>query len=111
MTLRFLVDAQLPLALAKFLRTSGYDADHVSDVGLLRAKDPPIWAYAHQHKYVIVSKDEDFSILRILRTDGPQVVWLRIGNCTKAALIQWFAPKLQNVVTRLQAGETLIELI
>ena len=111
MTLRFLVDAQLPPALAAFLRTAGYGADHVFDVGLLHAKDPPIWNYADQHKYVIVSKDEDFSILRILKTGGPPVVWLRFGNSTNKQLLQWFAPKLNDIVARLKAGEMLIEVI
>jgi predicted nuclease of predicted toxin-antitoxin system len=34
---RFLIDAQLPPALARYLAALGHDAKHVSDVGLLMA--------------------------------------------------------------------------
>ena len=40
--LRFLVDAQLPPALARKLNTAGHEASHVLDVGLLNASDSRI---------------------------------------------------------------------
>ena len=42
----FLIDAQLPPALAKAITKAGYSARHVSDVGLLQADDLPIWDFA-----------------------------------------------------------------
>jgi predicted nuclease of predicted toxin-antitoxin system len=39
---RFLVDAQLPPALARALSERGYVAEHVADVGLLSATDAEI---------------------------------------------------------------------
>ena len=44
--MRFLVDAQLPPALARLLITLGHTAEHVADIGLRDADDSPIWAYA-----------------------------------------------------------------
>jgi predicted nuclease of predicted toxin-antitoxin system len=40
---KFLVDAQLPPALAVALRQAGCDAVAVREVGLREAKDPVIW--------------------------------------------------------------------
>ena len=37
--MKFLVDAQLPPALARWLREQGYDAQHVEDLGLRDAED------------------------------------------------------------------------
>jgi predicted nuclease of predicted toxin-antitoxin system len=39
----FLIDAQLPPALARWLREAGHGAAHVEDVGLRNADDVVIW--------------------------------------------------------------------
>jgi predicted nuclease of predicted toxin-antitoxin system len=59
---RFLVDTQLPAALARWLREKGHQAEYVLDVNFAQSKDTPIWRYAQEHGAVIVTKDEDFFI-------------------------------------------------
>jgi predicted nuclease of predicted toxin-antitoxin system len=44
--MRFLVDAQLPPALARILSAKGFEAEHVYDVQLGTAQDSAIWDYA-----------------------------------------------------------------
>jgi predicted nuclease of predicted toxin-antitoxin system len=39
---KFLVDAQLPPALARWLREAGHEAEHVEDVGLREGSDSAI---------------------------------------------------------------------
>ncbi|MBY6243489.1 DUF5615 family PIN-like protein [Methylosinus sp. Sm6] len=58
---RFLVDAQLPPALARWLVAVGDEAEHVSDVGLGGARDDAIWRFALACGAVVVTKDEDFA--------------------------------------------------
>ena len=72
--MRFLVDAQLPVALARWLASKGFDADHVSDLGLEAASDTDIWNFAAERSAIIVSKDEDFAQRRMLSRSGPAVV-------------------------------------
>jgi predicted nuclease of predicted toxin-antitoxin system len=108
---KFIVYAQLPIALTRFLRNRGHIATHVFDVGLAGADDSPIWDRAIAETEVIVTKDEPFPIRRILTTAGPQVVWLRIGNCSNRALISWFDSVWGDVETRLLAGDRLIEVV
>jgi len=43
---KFLVDNQLPAALARFLTSRGADCQHVLDVGLADATDSEIWEHA-----------------------------------------------------------------
>jgi len=109
--MRFLLDAQLPPVLCRVFTTSGHDCEHVEQAGLLRAEDPEIWRYAPRHAAVIVTKDEDFPKLKTLNPSGPQVVWLRVGNCSNRALLAWFAPLLPDVIDRLNRGEGLIEVV
>jgi predicted nuclease of predicted toxin-antitoxin system len=108
---RFLVDAQLPPALARWLTGAGYVAQHVAEVGLAAANDEPIWRHAAATGAVIVTKDEDFAARRVHRKGSPSVVWLRIGNASNRALLQWFEPLLPEIVARLEQGEVLIEIV
>ncbi len=78
--MRFLVDAQLPPALARWLAAQGHDAEHVVDCRLEGADDSAVWDYAGAIGAVIVSKDEDFAIRHFSRMSGPAVVWIRLGN-------------------------------
>jgi predicted nuclease of predicted toxin-antitoxin system len=85
---KLLIDAQLPPALASVLSQLGHDALHVRSVGLRNATDPAVWSYAVQEGAAILTKDEDFAARRLRERDGPVVVWLRVGNCSRAALIR-----------------------
>ena len=109
MTLRFLVDAQLPVALARWLVAAGYIADHVSDLGLEAASDTVIWQEALRLHAVIVTKDEDFVVPR-RKPPVPQVVWVRMGNCTKAQLLTRMTASFDDVVAALAGGEKVVEL-
>jgi len=108
---KFIVDAQLPPALARFIRSTGYECEHVADVGLRDADDSPIWRHADANGRVIIAKDEDFAVRKMLQPSGPAVVWLRVGNCSNRALLAWFQPLFDDIVDRLQKGEGLIEVV
>jgi predicted nuclease of predicted toxin-antitoxin system len=58
------------------------DASHVALIGLDRADDLTVWQYAHENNFCIVTKDSDFCDLCVIRGFPPQIIWLRIGNCT-----------------------------
>ncbi len=88
----------------------GYEAVPVRNVGLREAEDESIWDYAQTHEMVIVTKDEDFAERVQLSFSGPAVVWLRVGNCAKAALFSWLLPLLPDVIDRLEFGDRLIEV-
>jgi predicted nuclease of predicted toxin-antitoxin system len=107
---RFLVDAQLPPALARLLGGRGHTAEHVADVGLASAPDSEIWRYAMEHDAVLLTKDEDFSDQVLLGRSAPVVVWVRVGNTTRRGLLEWFDPLVDRVVAMIDSGDRLIEL-
>ncbi len=43
-----------------------------------------MWAYATATGFVLVTKDEDFHRLSVLRGPPPKVIWVRLGNGTTA---------------------------
>src|SRR5438034_8558772 len=72
--MRFLVDAQLPPDLARWLAAQGHEAEHVSDCSLARAANPAVWDYAASVDGIIVTKDEEFARRKVLDRQGPRVV-------------------------------------
>jgi predicted nuclease of predicted toxin-antitoxin system len=55
-------------------------------LGFAQTTDAEIWFHARTHGYVIVTKDNDFAELAVLRGAPPKVIWLRIGNCSSVAV-------------------------
>ena len=58
----FLIDAQLPPALADWLILQGHIAQHVDEIGLRNADDVEIWNHALVSGAIIITKDEDFAL-------------------------------------------------
>ena len=108
--MRFLVDAQLPPALARFLEAHGHEAKAARETGLREADDTAIWTFAQAGGWVVVTKDEDFAERSLQSATGPQVLWLRIGNSTNRVLFAWLEPLLRAAVQDLQSGHRLVEL-
>lgn len=108
--MRFLIDAQLPPALARALTAQGYEAAHVEDIGLRHAPDSLIWNYAVQNQAAVITKDEDFVDRFRRRSGAPIIVWLRIGNAVNRVLLAWFLPLFPVVVQRIESGDRLIEV-
>ena len=79
--MNFVVDAQLPPALARWIAARGHNAAHVFDIVMLKAIDPPV-----------------------------ALIWVRMGNCSNRALLAWFEPLWPDVLKRLEQGERFIEL-
>lgn len=57
-----------------------------------------------------VTKDEDFPSMLALGGEAPAIVWIRVGNTRRHALITWFEPLIDTVVEMLETGNGLIEL-
>ncbi len=106
-----LVDNQLPLGLVRYLVAEGWECIHVQDVGLAAADDRAIWQYAKERGLTIVTKDEDFQVFaNRQRSIPPQVVWVRLGNCRKAALLEAFSKVLPALHDMLAAGDAVVEI-
>jgi predicted nuclease of predicted toxin-antitoxin system len=108
--MKFLVDAQLPPALAEFIVAQGFESLPVRAVGLRDAEDDAIWKFAEDGEWVVVTKDEDFVERALIRDSGPQIVWLRIGNCTNRGLIAWLSPIFMSIPPELEAGSRIVEV-
>jgi len=81
-----LLDENLSPRLADALSDLYPGLTHVDSCGLGGAADDEVWSYAKSHELAIVSKDSDFAERTVLRGSPPKVIWLRVGNCSTAAV-------------------------
>ena len=72
-------------------------SSHVQQAGLDCASDDHVWEYARLNGFVIVTKDEDYSNLSVLRGSPPNIIWLQIGNCTTAQVEALFRDRFGEI--------------
>ena len=82
----------------------------MADCRLAAAPDDAIRKYAAGAGAVIITKDEDFAVRRLLQS-GPAVVWLRLGNTRRHALLARVEAEFPAIVLALERGETLVEVV
>lgn len=108
--MKFLVDHQLPPALAQYLCDRGFDCKHVIDLGLASASDIDICRYAAANERIVISKDEDFLYLARNPEMRIQFLWVRLGNCRKQVLLAAFERLWPMIEGCLKAGDQIVEI-
>lgn len=106
----FLVDANLPVALARMIAGMGWTCRHVVDLGSDDLTDSAIWQVAARDGLTIISKDVDFADLALGTPSGPSVLWVRMGNTRKDVLLERFRRDIPEFCEHLAAGNRLIEI-
>jgi len=82
--MKLLFDQNLSPILVSRLADLFPGSIHAQSVGLDSASDDRVWEYARLNGYAIVTKDEDYNNLSVVRGIPPKVIWLQLGNCTTA---------------------------
>ena len=104
----FVIDAQLPRALARFLEGQGYIAEHVNSLRLGGMSDAHIWSYVVRHQAVLVTKDEDFIELAERSKKIQALIWVKLGNTRNRVLLAVFARALSGILESVRSGERII---
>jgi predicted nuclease of predicted toxin-antitoxin system len=108
---RLLFDEQLSEELVTALQDLFPESLHVRVLGQGGADDPVVWQLAVEHGCVLVTKDEDFHRLSVLRGAPPKVVWLRLGNCATADIARLLRDRVDDIRRfEAQAEVTFLEL-
>ena len=107
---KFIVDAQLPPALAAWLRGKGHEAVALREIGLHQADDATIWQWAAAERAIIVTKDEDFPLLAADIVPGPAILWVRTGNLVNRLLLARFEAVWPEIESHFESGARIVEL-
>ena len=77
--MRFLLDMNLPPAMADWLRSDGHDAVHIRETGYAELPDREIFARAAEDGRIVVTFDLDFGeIIGLAGAAGSGVLLLRL---------------------------------
>ena len=107
--MRFLIDENLPVALAGWLTGHGHQAEHTSALGLNSTPDLDIAHHALQTNAVIVTKDSDYLSFAPGRRK-PDVVHLDVGNMSTVAPLALCASVWPNVTDQIDAGAASVKV-
>ncbi len=104
--MKLLFDEQLSRRLPDLLADAFPESSDVLAAGLAGAPDAAIWDYAKFSGFVLVTKDEDFQRLSILRGPPPKVIWLRIGNSGTADVARLLRFRIEQIRTFIEDPES-----
>jgi predicted nuclease of predicted toxin-antitoxin system len=96
--LKLLFDENLAPRLALVLGRLYPGSAHVRDQGLEGSPDTAIWAHAAAGGFTLVTKDEDFHRLSVLRGFPPKVIWIRLGNCSTAQVEHLLRSRVEQII-------------
>ena len=84
--MKFLFDENISATLPGLLADVFSGSRHLREVALKGADDEAVWAYAIVHGFALVSKDDDFREMSVLRGAPPKLVMINLGNCATSAI-------------------------
>jgi len=94
---RLLFDENLSESVLPAIADLYPESLHVRLLGAGGAQDDMVWRLAKEHGCVLVTRDEDFLRLSIVRGASPKVVRLAIGNCSNQEVIRLLRTRRQNI--------------
>ena len=80
------------------------------ELGLHRAKDPPIFQATRDAEAVVMTKDSDFLVLLDRFGPPPQILWITCGNTSNARLKEVLRASFPRAVDLLRKSERLVEI-
>lgn len=100
--MKFLIDAQLPIRLARLLREAGYDTIHTRELPQQNATpDSIINSISIQQERVVITKDSDF-VDSFLTVQQPyKLLLVTTGNIKNSDLESLFIKNLTFIINLL----------
>ena len=101
--MKFLIDAQLPLRLARWMREQGHDVVHTRDLpDGNRTEDRDINRISMRERRTVVTKDGDFVDTLLLQQTPHRLLLISTGNITNGELLKLIEDNHDLIVSELQ---------
>jgi predicted nuclease of predicted toxin-antitoxin system len=94
--MKLLLDENLSRRVVPFIQDSYPGSTQVALIGMEQAGDKIIRQYAIDNGFVMTTKDADFYEMNLVYGQPPKIIWLKMGNQSKAATIKTL---LENQLT------------
>jgi predicted nuclease of predicted toxin-antitoxin system len=95
--MKLLLDENISRRVVPFIQDLYPNSTQVALVGLENTDDKLIRQYAIDNDFVIVTKDADYYDMTVLYGQPHKIVWLKMGNQSKAATIKTLQDNQQAI--------------
>ena len=101
--MKFLIDAQLPQRLARWLRSKGHDAVHTLDLPAgNRTTDAAINELSLSEQRIVVTKDGDFVDTFLLSQAPYRLLLISAGNISNPDLLTLIGENLEDIISAFE---------
>lgn len=108
--MKFIVDAQLPKSLARFLSERSFDAVHTLDLPRKNVTDDlEINRISLEENRIVISKDSDFYDSYTAHKEPHKLLYLTMGNISNQDLLNLFDKNLLLIIHTLQ-NSSVVEM-
>jgi predicted nuclease of predicted toxin-antitoxin system len=95
--MRLLLDQNISFRVIKKLKEVFTDVQSVRENGLENSEDIQIWEYARQNGFTIITFDEDFYNIQLLKGFPPKIIWFKTGNLNKNQFTEFMIAKKELI--------------
>jgi predicted nuclease of predicted toxin-antitoxin system len=97
--MKFLIDAQLPMRLARILQLAGYDTIHTLNLPQKNATpDTEINSISISNNRIVITKDRDFMDSFLIQQKPYKLLLITTGNISNNELMNLFTDNLSEIV-------------
>lgn len=108
--MKFIIDAQLPPALSKYLTSRGFDAIHTDDMPMKElTTDNEIREIALKEDRIVITKDSDFLDSYYISSVPKKLLLISTGNIKNKHLLSLFESSVEKIL-ELFNDHSLIEM-
>ncbi|MBP9884960.1 MAG: DUF5615 family PIN-like protein [Leptospiraceae bacterium] len=101
---KFIIDANLPRRLARWLKEKGYDCIHTLELPEKNlTEDDFVNMISMKEQRIVVSKDKDFLNSFLLKREPYKLILITAGNLPNDELISIFEKSLESMLNILES--------
>jgi len=103
---KLLLDENLSWRMKKQLMPFFAEVVHVSELKIIQpANDITIWNYAKKNEFTIISKDDDFEKIVLLRKAPPKLIYLKTYNLDTKKLVDLILGNKDKIIEFVNSDE------
>ena len=108
--MKFIIDANLPKKLSKWLIEKGFDSIHTLDLPKKNlTEDISINHLSIEEQRIVITKDKDFMNSILLKREPYKLIFISAGNLQNKELFLLLEKHLDTIINSLQT-ETFVEI-
>lgn len=109
--MKLLLDENISWRIVKKISPFFTEVVHVSELQIIQpATDITIWSYAKTNNFTIVSKDDDFEKIVLVRKAPPKFIHLKTYNLNTEKLAELLIKNSKKISEFINSNEEIFEI-